>query len=104
MFTSIKRLLVAIAAIIAVSAPSVAYARFFDYGPSVSYPSFNYGRPAASPSEQQGDRGRRHDRGRAPRASEGARGLPQWFFDGPDVSHPSLHYALGSASVRARGR
>jgi hypothetical protein len=33
MFKSIKRVLIAAVTIVAVSAPSVAYARFFEYGP-----------------------------------------------------------------------
>jgi hypothetical protein len=89
MFTSMKRLLMAFTAIIVVSAPSVAHARFFDYGPSVSYPSFGYGRPAGSSSEQPSERSRRHDRGRGLHASGRARSLPQWFFDdGSSVSDP----------------
>ena len=90
MFRSIRRLLIAITAIIAVSAPSVAYARFFDYGPSVSYSSFDYGRPSGSSSEQRSERDRRHNRGRDVRVTERARSLPQWFFDlGPFVTHLS---------------
>ena len=47
MLTSIKRLLIVITAIIAVSAPSVASARFFDYGPSMKFLTSGQANPVA---------------------------------------------------------